>query len=65
MSEGIYNKKLDEGKGTLVGNWQEERALREFTGVGRWAYFKILNTFSVFIFDCVIIRTITKEHIPK
>ena len=35
MVEGIYNKGLDKGKGTLVGNWYEERSLRDFTGVGR------------------------------
>ena len=35
MVEGIYNKGNGSGKGTLVGNWQEERALRDFTGVGR------------------------------
>ena len=35
MSEGIYNKHLAEGKGTLVGNWYEERSMRDFTGVGR------------------------------
>jgi hypothetical protein len=23
------------GAGTLVGNWNEERSLREFTGIGR------------------------------
>ena len=40
MAEGIYNKGLNRGKGTLVGNWYEERSLREFTGVGR--YFLIL-----------------------
>ena len=35
MVEGIYNKGLNRGKGTLVGNWYEERSLRDFTGVGR------------------------------
>ena len=35
MVEGIYNKGLDQGKGTLVGNWYEERSMRDFTGVGR------------------------------
>ncbi len=35
MVEGIYNKQLNRGKGTLVGNWYEERAMRDFTGVGR------------------------------
>ncbi len=35
MSEGIFNKHLGEGKGTLVGNWYEERSLRDATGIGR------------------------------
>ncbi|CDW88912.1 UNKNOWN [Stylonychia lemnae] len=35
MVEGIYNKGLSKGKGTLMGNWYEERSLRDFTGVGR------------------------------
>ena len=35
MVEGIYNKELSKGKGTLVGNWYEERSLRDFTGIGR------------------------------
>jgi len=35
MAESIYNKQLRQGKGTLVGNWQEERSLRDFTGEGR------------------------------
>ena len=35
MVEGIYNKGLSRGKGTLMGNWYEERSLRDFTGVGR------------------------------
>jgi hypothetical protein len=38
MSDFRYNK-LKEGKtagdGTLIGNWQEESAIRNFTGVGR------------------------------
>jgi hypothetical protein len=40
MAESIYNKKLDTGNahGTLVGNWQEERELREFTGAGRYTH---------------------------
>jgi hypothetical protein len=33
--EASYNKFTANGKGTLVGNWAEERTLREFTGVGR------------------------------
>lgn len=32
MTDAIYNKGK---KGTLIGNWQEERSLRDFTGVGR------------------------------
>lgn len=35
MVEDYYNTKLNQGKGTLIGNWYEERSLREFTGVGR------------------------------
>ena len=35
MAEGIYNK-YHKGRGTLVGNWYEERSLRDFTGVGRY-----------------------------
>lgn len=34
-TEAAYNKYVTSGKGTLVGNWNEERSLREFTGVGR------------------------------
>lgn len=34
MAENIYNKSFT-GRGTLVGNWQEEQTLWEFTGVGR------------------------------
>lgn len=33
--EASYNKYTGSGKGTLVGNWAEERILRDFTGVGR------------------------------
>ena len=33
--EASYNKFTSSGKGTLVGNWNEERSLREFSGVGR------------------------------
>jgi hypothetical protein len=47
MVEGIYNKGLDKGKGTLVGNWFEERSLRDFTGVGR----------------CIIKEHIPKRHL--
>jgi hypothetical protein len=35
MTESIYNKKLVGGNGTLIGNWQEERSIRDFTGEGR------------------------------
>ena len=34
-TEAAYNKYVTAGKGTLVGNWNEERSLREFSGVGR------------------------------
>lgn len=34
-TEASYNKYVNQGKGTLVGNWNEERSLREFTGIGR------------------------------
>ena len=34
-AEAAYNKYTNKGTGTLVGNWNEERSLREFTGVGR------------------------------
>mmetsp|Transcript_32215 Transcript_32215/g.55702 ORF Transcript_32215/g.55702 Transcript_32215/m.55702 type:complete len:183 (-) Transcript_32215:74-622(-) len=30
-----YNKHTNDGPGTLVGNWHEEKALRELTGFGR------------------------------
>lgn len=35
MAENIFNKSTHNGKGTLVGNWQEERELRDGTGHGR------------------------------
>jgi len=36
MVEAAYNKfPARGGHGTLVGNWQEERDLRDFTGEGR------------------------------
>ena len=54
MVENIFNKTKPEGNGTLVGNWYEERCMKDFTGEGRYK-FKLLNIF----------RTITKEHIPK
>lgn len=34
-AEAAYNKYTQNGNGSLVGNWNEERSLREFTGVGR------------------------------
>lgn len=34
-TEAAYNKFTTQGRGTLIGNWAEERSLREFTGVGR------------------------------
>ena len=37
MVEAAYNKfPARGGHGTLVGNWQEERDLRDFTGEGRY-----------------------------
>ena len=35
MRSNIYNKNVLNPKGTLIGNWQEEYSLREFTGEGR------------------------------
>lgn len=38
MSDFRFNKHhggAGKGGGTLIGNWQEERDLRDFTGVGR------------------------------
>lgn len=35
MAENIFNKSTYNGNGTLIGNWQEERDLRSFTGQGR------------------------------
>ena len=54
MVEGIYNKHTKPGRQTLIGNWHEERAMREFTGVGRYPISLI-----------IIFRTIVREHIPK
>jgi hypothetical protein len=54
MAEGIYNK-YHKARGTLIGNWYEERSLRDFTGVGRY--------FGNLVID--LYRTIVKEHIPK
>ena len=34
-TEAAFNKFTAQGRGTLIGNWNEERSLREFTGVGR------------------------------
>jgi hypothetical protein len=34
-TEASFNKFTSQGKGTLIGNWAEERSMREFTGVGR------------------------------
>ena len=34
-TEAGYNKYTKRAQGVLVGNWNEERSLREFTGVGR------------------------------
>ena len=34
-TESSFNKFTGKGTGTLIGNWAEERSLREFSGVGR------------------------------
>jgi len=34
-TEAGYNKFTSTGNGTIVGNWSEEKQMREFTGVGR------------------------------
>merc|ERR1711990_856089 len=33
--DSAYNKHTSQRDGTLIANWQEERALKEFQGVGR------------------------------
>jgi len=33
--DSAYNKHTTQRDGTLIANWQEERALKEFQGVGR------------------------------
>jgi hypothetical protein len=37
MVDANYNKRIgaQKGNGTLIGNWQEERDMRLFTGEGR------------------------------
>ena len=35
MAENIFNKTKPEKNGTLIGNWYEERCLKDFTGEGR------------------------------
>lgn len=36
MVDSAFNKfRGKQGHGTLIGNWQEERDLRDFTGEGR------------------------------
>ena len=35
MADNIYNKGTKLGRGTLVGNWQEEETMRDVTGEGR------------------------------
>ena len=35
MQENVFNKTTTKGRGTLIGNWQEENALRDATGIGR------------------------------
>jgi hypothetical protein len=35
MAENIFNKYGGKTHGTLVGNWEEERELKDFTGTSR------------------------------
>jgi len=35
FADDAYNKYVGDGPGTMVGNWSEERALRDATGEGR------------------------------
>jgi hypothetical protein len=35
MAENIFNKYGGKTHGTLIGNWQEERDLKSFTGTSR------------------------------
>ena len=46
MVEAAFNKvgARPGHHGTLIGNWQEERDLRDFTGEGRYVqFFKLLD----------------------
>ena len=43
MVDSAFNKfRGKTGHGTLIGNWQEERDLRDFTGEGRYVIKLIL-----------------------
>ena len=53
--EAGYNKFTANGKGTLVGNWAEERTLRDFTGVGRYVKHTYLTYY----------RAVMQKHVPK
>lgn len=35
MTDTAYNKHTKAANGTLIANWQEERALKDFAGVPR------------------------------
>lgn len=35
MAENNFNKFTGKAKGTLIGNWEEERELKDFTGTSR------------------------------
>ena len=35
MTDTAYNKHRKAANGTLIANWQEERALKDFAGVPR------------------------------
>jgi hypothetical protein len=64
MVDAAFNKYRGKaGHGTLIGNWQEERDLRDFTGEGRYVLnFNICFINLTFVYS---FRTITKTHIPK
>ncbi len=54
----IYNKKPLCKNGTLIGNWHEEQALRNFTGEGRYLFFPPKMHINQN-------RAAVPEHIPK
>ena len=42
MTDTSYNKHTTTRNGTLIANWQEERALKEFSGEARYVEFQTL-----------------------